>query len=232
MRASLVSATPPQRAERFLLLAGSLAWCWRAWRSPWLRAVQRAPQRLRRHHEEPRRHLGPGQPPVRWQPAAAGAVATAIGCLLGWAIQAVFFALFGDQLPVQPGPSGPRPYAIGAATALTCLLCFAWPPLRRLALASPLRVLRRDTPAGEPPHPGDYALGLVAVALLMWAYSRDWQLTLAVLAGLAIMVSCSAWRWPSRCSAAVACGACGPAVSGGSHWRACGAAAPAMPCRW
>ncbi len=91
-------------------------------------------------------------------------------------------------MPVQPGPSGMRPYAIGAATSLTCLLCFAWPPLRRLSLASPLRVLRRDMPTETRRTMGDYGVGLIAVTLLMLAYSQNWKLTFAVLAGLAITV--------------------------------------------
>jgi putative ABC transport system permease protein len=66
------------------------------------------------------------------------------------------------------------------------LLCFAWPPLRRLAQASPLRVLRRDLPLENRRATTDYAIGLVAIALLMWWYSQDWKLTLAVLAGLAV----------------------------------------------
>jgi putative ABC transport system permease protein len=115
-----------------------------------------------------------------------GAVATLLGCLLGWGLQAAFFYLFADELPLQPGASGPRPYAIGATTALTCLLCFAWPPLRRLAQASPLRVLRRDLPLENRRALADYFLGLSAVTLLMWWYSQDWRLTAAVLAGLAL----------------------------------------------
>lgn len=117
-----------------------------------------------------------------------GALATAVGCLLGWGIQALFFNVFADQLPVQPGPSGPRPYLIGSATALTCLMCFAWPPLRRLSLASPLRVLRRDMPLETRRSTRDYLLGLLAVSALMWWYSGDWKLTGAVLAGLGITV--------------------------------------------
>ena len=111
-----------------------------------------------------------------------GLVATAAGCLLGWALQAGFFALFAEQLPVQPAASGPRPYLMGAITALACLLCFAWPPLLRLGRASPLRVLRRDLPAENRRTVGDYALGFAALALLMWWYSRDLTLAAAVLA--------------------------------------------------
>lgn len=118
-----------------------------------------------------------------------GGAATLLGCLLGWGIQALFFTLFADQLPVQPGPSGARPYLIGSATALTCLMSFAWPPLRRLSLASPLRVLRRDMPSETRRSTRDYLIGLFAVTLLMLWYSGDWKLTAAVLAGLAITVS-------------------------------------------
>jgi len=177
-----------QRAERFLLLAGSLGVVLAGV------AVALAARRFSERHNDYvaiMKSLGATAARVNRLYGSSllllGGVATAIGCFLGWGIQAVFFQLFGDQLPVQPGPSGIRPYAIGAATSLTCLLCFAWPPLRRLSLASPLRVLRRDTPMENSRTLGDYALGLAAVTLLMWGYSQDWQLTLAVLAGLAAM---------------------------------------------
>ncbi len=177
------------RAERFLLLAGSLGVVLAGV------AIALAARRFSERHNDYvaiMKSLGATSGRVNRLYGGSllllGAVATAIGCFLGWGIQALFFALFADQLPVQPGPSGPRPYLIGAATALTSLLCFAWPPLRRLALASPLRVLRRDTPLENRRTLGDYALGLVAVTGLMWAYSRDWQLTLAVVAGLGVTV--------------------------------------------
>ncbi len=178
-----------RRAERFLLLAGSLGVVLAGV------AIALAARRFSERHNDyvaVMKSLGATSSRVNRLYGTSlvllGAVATGIGCFLGWAIQSLFFKLFGDQLPVQPGPSGLRPYAIGAATALTCLLCFAWPPLRRLGQASPLRVLRRDAPLENRRTLGDYTLGLLAVTLLMWGYSRDWQLTLAVLAGLAITV--------------------------------------------
>lgn len=178
-----------ERAESFLLLAGSLAVVLAGV------AVALAARRFsERHHDYVAimKSLGATSATVNRLYASSllllGGAATALGCLLGWAIQALFFQLFAEQLPVQPGPSGPRPYFIGAVTSLTCLLCFAWPPLRRLALASPLRVLRRDLPLESRRTVTDYLLGLVAVTLLMWWYSEDWQLTLAVLSGLTVTV--------------------------------------------
>ncbi len=175
------------RAESFLLLAGSLAVVLAGV------AVALAARRYSaRHHDYVAiiKSMGATSGTVNRLYGSSllllGCVATLLGCLLGWVIQALFFLLFAEQLPVQPGPSGMRPYAIGATTALTCLLCFAWPPLRRLAQASPLRVLRRDLPLESKQAIWDYALGLLAVTLLMWWYSQDWKLTLAVLAGLAV----------------------------------------------
>tara|TARA_R110002110_G_scaffold66978_1_gene183029 strand:+ start:126384 stop:128858 length:2475 start_codon:yes stop_codon:yes gene_type:complete len=178
-----------QRAESFLLLAGSLAVVLAGV------AIALAARRFSERHTDYvaiMKSLGATSAAINRLYGGSllllGVAATAAGCLLGWALQAAFFAVFEDQLPVQPGPAGLRPYAIGAATSLTCLLAFAWPPLRRLGLASPLRVLRRDTPDENRRTISDYLVGLLAVTLLMWWYSQDWKLTAAVLAGLAITV--------------------------------------------
>ncbi len=178
-----------ERAESFLLLAGSLAVVLAGV------AVALAARRFSERHNDYvaiMKSLGATAGTVNRLYGSSllllGVVATVAGCLLGWAMQALFFQLFADQLPVQPGPSGVRPYAIGSVTSLTCLLCFAWPPLRRLGQASPLRVLRRDVPNQSSRTLVDYSIGLVAVTLLMWWYSQDWKLTLAVLAGLSITV--------------------------------------------
>jgi putative ABC transport system permease protein len=178
------------RAESFLLLAGSLAVVLAGV------AVALAARRFSERHQDYvaiMKSLGATSGAVDLLYGRSllllGTVATALGCLLGWFMQAMFFQLFAEQLPVQPGPSGPRPYLIGGATSLTCLLCFAWPPLRRLGQTSPLRVLRRDTPLENRRAMSDYLLGLFAITLLMWWYSGDWKLTLAVLSGMAVTVS-------------------------------------------
>ena len=118
-----------------------------------------------------------------------GLAATATGTLLGWGLQAVFFGLFADAMPVQPGPGGARPYIVGAVTALVCLLSFAWPPLGRLRTAAPLKVLRRDLPNETRRSATDNAIGLAAVLMLMLWYSGDPALTLAVMAGLMVSAS-------------------------------------------
>jgi len=179
-----------ERAERFLLLAGSLGVVLAGV------AIALAARRFSERHNDyvaVMKSLGATSSAINQLYGKSllllGALATVCGCLLGWAIQALFFTLFADQLPVEPGPSGPRPYLIGSATAITCLLSFAWPPLRRLGQASPLRVLRKDIPLFTRSSSSDYLVGLLAVSLLMLWYSGDWRLTLALLAGLGVTVT-------------------------------------------
>ncbi len=178
------------RAESFLLLAGSLGVVLAGV------AIALAARRFSERHNDYvaiMKSLGSTSGAINRLYGGSlvllGILATAAGCFLGWALQAAFFDLFADRLPVQPGPGGLRPYAIGSVTALVALLCFAWPSLRRLGQASPLRVLRRDLPLESRRGLADHVLGLGATGLLMWWYSGSLALTLAVLSGLALTVA-------------------------------------------
>lgn len=178
-----------ERAERFLLLAGSLGVVLAGV------AIALAAGRFSERHTDyvaVMKSLGATAADISWLYGRSllllAAFATATGCLLGWGMQSLFFYMFAEQLPVQPGPAGAEPYLVGGATALVCILSFAWPPIRRLTLASPLRVLRRDMPHALRRSGTDYLVGLAAVCGLMLWYCRDWQLTLAVMAGLGSVV--------------------------------------------
>lgn len=175
-----------ERAERFLLLAGSLGVMLAGV------AIALAARRFSERHYDYvaiMKSLGATTARVNRLYGSSllllGGVGTALGCGLGWLLQASFFGLFADELPVQPGSAGAQPWVLGACTALICLFSFAWPPLARLGKASPLRVLRRDLPHEVRNAAVDYSLGLAAVVVLMLWYSRDLLLTGAVLAGLA-----------------------------------------------
>lgn len=182
-----------ERAESFLLLAGSLGVVLAGV------AIALAARRFSERHYDYvaiLKSLGAESSTINRMYGLSllllGVVATVIGAALGWSLQALFFALFAEALPVAPGPAGTRPYLVGAATAVVCLLAFAWPPLSRLGGASPLRVLRRDLPDQIRHSVQDNLIGLAAVLLLMLWYSGDAALTLAVLAGLAASASIAA----------------------------------------
>ncbi len=182
-----------QRAEQFLLLAGSLGVVLAGV------AIALAARRFSERHYDYvaiMKSLGSTSTAINNLYGTSllllGITATVVGCALGWIMQESFFALFAEALPLTPGSSGLRPYAIGGVTALVCLGSIAWPPLQRLGQASPLRVLRRDMPDEARRTIYDYLLGLAAIVLLMLWYSGDWKLTAAVLAGLIASASLAA----------------------------------------
>ncbi|WOJ96049.1 FtsX-like permease family protein [Congregibacter brevis] len=173
------------RAERFLLLAGSLAVILASV------AVGLAARRYAERHQNYvalLKSLGADSTRVKRLYAATLALSWLISLLLGWflawVLQVAALQSFAEQLTVMPSLIQPRPYFIGAVTALVCVGVFAWPSLGRLTDISPLRVLRSDMPLHDTREPRDYLLGLLAVVLLMWWYSADLQLTLIVLSGL------------------------------------------------
>ena len=177
------------RAQGFLLLAGSLGVVLAA------AAIALAARRFSERHTDHvaiMKSLGASRQRIAQLYGGSllilGVVATALGCALGWALQALFFQLFAEQLGVQPGAVGFEPYLIGGATALVCLGFFAWPPLERLAQIPPLRVLRRDVDASDAQRSMDYVLGAVSVFALMWWYSGDLRVTGSVVAGLSLTV--------------------------------------------
>jgi putative ABC transport system permease protein len=177
------------RARGFLLLAGSLAVVLAA------AAITLASRRFGERHTQYvaiLKSLGAQSHDISRLYATSlglmGAAGTAMGCLLGWILQEAFIRLLGSLLPVTPGAAGVEPVLIGAVTAMVCILFFAWPPLRRLGEASPLRVLRADIGMHEAQRPQDFLLGGLSIIGLMWWYSGSVAVTLAVVSGLAVVM--------------------------------------------
>jgi len=124
-------------------------------------------------------------------------VATVVGSGLGWVIQEVFISVLQDYFQVTDVPDiSIRPFIIGSVTALVCLLAFALPPLINLQGASPLRVLRRDLDQSAVSSTFTYGTGVLGIAILMYWYSSNLILTLAVLTGVGMtfaIVGVLAW---------------------------------------
>lgn len=142
-------------------------------------------------------------------------LSTLLGCGAGWLIQQVFFELLEGIFAVAAMPEiTPRPFLIGAVTALVCLLAFAVPPLINLQRVSPLRVLRRDLPHAGASALVAYSTGIAGMALLMLWYSGNWRLTLAVIAGVAVtFVVVGAITWYLLRGSVVV------GMQAGSHWH-------------
>ncbi|WP_242457941.1 FtsX-like permease family protein [Halomonas sp. YLGW01] len=114
--------------------------------------------------------------------------ASACGALLGLAGQAGLLALLTAFLPLELPPPGPLPLALGVLTALAVLVGFAGPTLLRLKRVSALKVLRRELD----PLPASAWLVVAMASLvfggLMWLYSGDLWLSVALLVGGLMML--------------------------------------------
>ena len=94
------------------------------------------------------------------------------------------FICLRDLLPaVVPAP-GIAPVLFGFLTGLITLAGFALPPVLRLKQVPPLRVLRRELVPLPPAALAVYGGAAVTAFLLMWRYTGNITLTLAVLAAV------------------------------------------------
>ncbi|WP_339843560.1 FtsX-like permease family protein [uncultured Halopseudomonas sp.] len=130
------------------------------------------------------------------QLACLGLVATLIGLALGWVMQWGLVQLLRELLPPDLPGVGLKPLLVGGATGLIALAGFALPPLIRLGQVAPLRVLRRDLA----PLPSSgwliYGLALGGLSLLMWQFTGNLRITLAVVFGgalAALLLGLVAW---------------------------------------
>jgi putative ABC transport system permease protein len=118
-----------------------------------------------------------------------GLAATAVGCVVGFAVQAGLEQMLGGLLVTKlPAPSV-LPLVQGVLVGLTLLLGFALPPLLRLRRVPTIRVLRREWSGAESASVGAYALGALVLAALMLWMAGDLRLGFIVLAGFILALA-------------------------------------------
>ncbi|SDK69141.1 ABC transporter permease [Microbulbifer yueqingensis] len=186
-------ASALDRAESFLFLAGSLAVLLASV------AVGLASRRYSLRHTAyvaVMKSLGAGRAKVLQiyigQLVALAFCATAAGLLIGSLVQAQAVTLMADFFPVDPPPSGWSPLLVGLATGFACAFGFALPPLFRLARTDPMQTLRRDWSNPDRREWLGLVLGPTSMLLLIWWLSGSLPITLALFAGMALLVGGSA----------------------------------------
>jgi len=104
-----------------------------------------------------------------WEFVLLGLAACALGCVLGYAGQAVIARWLTDFVASSLPQPGFYPVLQGFAAGLLLLLGFALPPLLQLKNVPAIRVIRREVGAPRQSALIGYALGLGALAaLLVW----------------------------------------------------------------
>lgn len=175
------------RAESFLLLAGSLAVVLAGV------ALAMSAQRYAGRHVDAVALLKTlGYPPSRiirlygsgLLGLAAGGIV--VGLLMGELLHQVIIWLLGDLLPNNLALHGWQAYGLGALTGFVTLMGFAWPPFYRLRDVPPVRVIRSDV--YQQPKLLWQLWGALGVLVIVFLYSGDWKLTLAMVAGGALCI--------------------------------------------
>lgn len=178
-----------KRGSNFLLLAGMVGVLLAGV------AIAIAAQQFAARHVDQvalMKSLGVSAGRVRWlyllQMLWLALLATVAGLALGELCQRMIAGTIAVLVQVDLLTVPLAAYGVGLVTGVLCLLCFVLPPLWHLPAVSPLKILRREL-ASKPLHRLGRALcGVAAVVLLLALYSSDWSLTLAVVAGLLLLL--------------------------------------------
>ena len=121
-----------------------------------------------------------------------GLAASVLGCVLGFAGQAVLSTMLTPFVGVELPLPGVVPIAQGFAAGFVLLLGFAVPPLIALRKVPTLRVLRRDLGVPDSAGIAGYVLGVLALAALILWEAQDPKVGAYVLAGgVGTMLGCA-----------------------------------------
>ena len=177
------------RAERFLLLGGSLAVLLAGV------AIALTSRRYAKRHYD---HVGilktlgatPGDIQwayfgVLWVVACIGVV---IGVALGTLLHFGLITALKPYLPAELPLPSPRPFVVGAVTGFVCLLTFALPPIIALRRVSPLRVIRRDLSNMATPSVITNSIAILGSFGLLFWYSDGFWLTVWTLTGILLVL--------------------------------------------
>ncbi|SMF30466.1 putative ABC transport system permease protein [Alteromonadaceae bacterium Bs31] len=179
-----------QRAEKFLLLAGSL--------SVMLSGVAIA-LAARRYAIRQSTNVALlktfGQTPKNILQRYAivlfflGALSVFLGALIGWLLHWFILQIMGNLIPSGLAAPSPLAFLNGAFSGLVALLAFAAPPLLSLRKVAPAAVLRQGSANAilSPKIAG--LIGFVSVCLLILVYSGSLSITAIITAGALVTLA-------------------------------------------
>jgi len=179
-------ASTLERAEQFLLLAGSLTV---------ILAGIALVLSARRYSLRQAKHvsllkcLGLKPAQLRWlyltQMLLLALAAMLLSLPLAWLLHTGLLSLLSDYIQVS-GSLPLEPFMLGAATGLLCLLAFVMPAMLGLAKVAPAQALRQSAARNKQPM-SHWAIGFVAMLGLVYWHSQSWMITLGLVAAIAVL---------------------------------------------
>jgi len=156
--------------------------------------------------------------------ALLGVLSAVLGCVIGYLAHFALYAWLAQLLATPLPQPGLLPALQGSVIGVMLLFGFSLPPILQLKRVSTLRVLRREFSDGELPPSrliGGYALGLAALAGLMFWVAGEIRLGAYVVGGFsaAMLVFAIVARLAIRLAALVRGGARTRTGQGGIGWR-------------
>lgn len=143
-----------------------------------------------------------------------GLIASSVGLAIGELLQRLIASSLSSLFNIELIGASFGSYFVGLMTGMLCLACFALPPLWYLPNVSPLKVLRRELAVDTIGIWTKGVIGFSAIVLLIWVYSRDTSITLAIVASLIVIVLVSALLALVLLSSSKQIGS-----QAGSYWR-------------
>lgn len=112
------------------------------------------------------------------------------GALVGWLLHKIIIILLGDLMPSELAGADYTAFIVGIITCFVCLFSFAGPPILALKNVAPLQIWKQAS-SKYLALKSNILLGLIAVAGLIFFYTDNVTITLILLAGIAACVVCS-----------------------------------------
>ncbi|MBX2858190.1 MAG: FtsX-like permease family protein [Cellvibrionaceae bacterium] len=180
-----------QRAEKFLLLAGSLSvvLCGLA--------IALAARRYAQRHVAQvalLKTFGLNPRDIAQfyliQLLIVGALCIAVGVAAGQLLQQVIITSLGDLMPKTLSAPSSSAYFVGVVSGLTSLIAFAAPPLFSLRLVPPIKILQQAAHSQLLAARSAFTIGFFAIVLLVYWFAQDLQLTGILFAASALCLLC------------------------------------------
>jgi putative ABC transport system permease protein len=116
-------------------------------------------------------------------------LATSVGLLFGYLLQAVLITVLSDLIANDLPPPSLKPVWIGLLTSFSLVFAATTPYLKLLGQAEPIRILRNDFAFDFETNIGIYSLAGITLTVFLLILLEDIVLVISILGGMIILIT-------------------------------------------